>query len=186
MPPPVTWAGKMNRRWRIASALVLVGFYLLTGAVASRWWMGLGQNASLWGTHPTRGNFSWEPIITVLIFAVPPAAISLVTRSRLVHAWLLIVCAYQLSYGVHYALHGVYFGCDRNGCSAEEGFFFGNILTVFLSVFGAALIRFIVMIVDDIRDTRRRKALVYNQPQIGNPTVAWSENAPQDGFGAKE
>ena len=136
----------MNRRRRIASALVLIGLYLLTGVVALRWWMALGHNASLWGSHPAGGKFSWEPIITVLVVALPSAAICLVTRSRPVHAWLLIMCAIQLLYGIHYVLHGAYFGCDRNGCSAEEGFIFGNAMVAIASVLGAMLIHFAVMV----------------------------------------
>ena len=50
------------------------------------WWMALGENPNLWGTHPARGTFSWEPIVTVLV-ALPSAAIFLVTR-LLVQAWL--------------------------------------------------------------------------------------------------
>jgi hypothetical protein len=131
----------VNRRWRITSALVLIGLYLLTGAVTLHWWM---AGFSLWGKHPAGGTFSWEPIITVLVVALPSAAICLVTRSRLVHAWLLIIGASQLLAGVNYVLHGAYFGCDRNGCSAEENFILGNVVAAICSVVGAIFIRLVV------------------------------------------
>jgi hypothetical protein len=125
---------------------VLIGLYLLTGVIALHWWM---AGFSLWGKHPAGGEFSWEPIITVLVIALPSAAICLVTRSRLVHAWLLIIGASQLLVGVDYVLHGAYFGCDRNGCSAEENFIVGNVAAAICSVVGAMLIRLAVGIFAD-------------------------------------
>jgi hypothetical protein len=38
------------------------------------------------------------------------------------------------------------FGCDRNGCSAEEGFILGNVATAVVSVFGTVLVAFIASI----------------------------------------
>jgi hypothetical protein len=131
----------VNRRWRIISALVLSGLYLLTGVVTLHWWR---AGFSLWGKPPAGGKFSWEPIITVLVVALPSAAICLVTRSRLVHAWLLIIGASQLLAGVNYILHGAYFGCDRNGCSAEENFILGNVAAAICSIVGAIFIRLVV------------------------------------------
>lgn len=66
----------MNRRWRITSALVLIGLNLLTGVVALHWWLGLDDMPSLWGTVPAGGKFSWEPIIAVLLrlFRLPRSA----------------------------------------------------------------------------------------------------------------
>ena len=138
----------MDREWRIASALVLIGIYLLTAVVALHWWM---AGWSLWGKEPAGGKVSLVPIITVLVAALPSAAICLIARTRLVHAWLLIVGASQLRMGVDYVLHGAYFGCDRNGCSAEENFILGNVLVAICSVVGAILIRAVVAIFSRLR-----------------------------------
>jgi hypothetical protein len=51
--------------------------------------------------------------------------------------------------GVDYVLHGAYFGCDRNGCSAEENFIVGNVAAAICSVVGAMLIRLAVGIFAD-------------------------------------
>lgn len=47
-------------------------------------------------------------------------------------------------YGVDYALHGTYFGCDIHGCSAEEHFLIGTVMVAIFSVLGAVLIRVVV------------------------------------------
>ena len=117
----------MSLRWRITSALAVIGLYLMVGLMASRWWMALGHNASLWGaqvgSRASGGTFSSEPVFIVLLAAFPSVLICLLSRSRLAHIWVIIIGAYQVYLGINYIFHGAYFGCDRNGCSAEENFF---------------------------------------------------------------
>ena len=133
----------MNRQWRTISTVAVLCTYLLTALVASSWWMAIGNDASLWGVAVAslkKVNFSSDPFFYILFPAVPAAFICWFNQSRAVHIWIFVVSGYQLYHGINYVLNGAYFGCDRNGCSAEENFALGNILTALAAIVGAGLI----------------------------------------------
>jgi hypothetical protein len=134
-----------NDRWRIVTATLVLVLYLVAGLLAQRWWIGLGTEASIWGVDPNaianRNNYSLEPIATALIPSLPSVLICICSRSKVIHLFLIGLAASQAYYGIYYLSHGSYFGCDRNGCSAEENFALGNVILAVEAIVGAFAIK---------------------------------------------
>lgn len=112
-------------RWQIVSAGLVILLNLLSGLIAERWWLALnggfsmGLNVSI--LSPFRA-LSVEPVLYALATAISSTLICLFSRSWLVHLTEIGIGCEIVRYELHYVFYGAYFGCDRNGCSAEDGF----------------------------------------------------------------
>jgi hypothetical protein len=143
----------MSRRWRIASLIAIVILYLVPAVLAQYWWMGAGNqlsgfgNVSLWGKAVASlqiKTLSIEPILIALFSSIPAAIVCYVARTRWVRAWMSIFPLYHVYIAARFLIAGGYFGCDRNGCSAEENFIITFILTPIVSLLGLGVLLFLV------------------------------------------
>lgn len=136
-----------NDRWRIATATLVLILYLAAGLLAQQWWMGLGTEASIWGVDPNanRNNYSLEPIATAVVASLPSVLICVCSRSKVIHLFVVGLAASQAYYGIYYLSHGSYFGCDRNGCSAEENFALGNVVLAVEAIVGTFAIKAVLI-----------------------------------------
>ena len=154
----------LGRYWYLLSTAMVIAVYLAPGVVAWRWWDALGGDISLWGIEigaldrMRSAPHSAAPINWAAISGTPAAIICVFARSPLVHATLLPLPAYLAYWGIFYINHGRYFGCDRNGCSAEDTFIIVSIFTAVISVVIAGVSFMLWVLLRDYQDRRSRSA----------------------------
>ena len=139
----------MNRQWRLISTVIVVGAYLIPGLIAANWWMSLGNDASMLGVSPRaliQRAPNLTPILIATICSIPGALVCYSNRSKLIHLLMIALPAVGVYAAVWFYFHGAYFGCDRNGCGAEESFLLNNVFEVLCSVAGVLLLQTLLLI----------------------------------------